>query len=203
MRTARPKPTSEAQRALDPDYHSQRGFSLIELIIVILLMSLLSTIMIPRLRQTPTRKVAFAAQTLARDLELSRTRALAVKRSVRVLFSSVERSYVGFIDDDRDGTIDETAAETRALRSRGRITLPADLRFGRGSAAELPGVPGAGPITFADGRIQLTGRGILMPFGARGAIYLVHRDYPDAVAAVSVSASGSFKSWRYIGGAWR
>ncbi|MCZ6915843.1 MAG: prepilin-type N-terminal cleavage/methylation domain-containing protein [Gemmatimonadetes bacterium] len=203
LRIGRPRLTSAAQRAADCEFRSQRGFSLIELIIVILLMGLLSSIMIPNMRPSPLSKVRFAAQTLARDLELVRTRALSTKKSVRMLFSMVERSYVGFIDDDRDGIIDESVAETRALRARGRVTLAADVLFGRGTAVELPGISGAGPITFADGRIHLNGRGILMPFGTRGAVYLIHRDYPDAVAAVSVSASGSFKAWSYVGGEWR
>jgi hypothetical protein len=34
-------------------------------------------------------------------------------------------------------------------------------------------------------------------------VYFVHRDDPEAVAAVSVTGSGSVKAWVYLGGDWQ
>lgn len=178
------------------------GFTLVEMVVVLAMAAVLLAIALPQLRPSPTRTVQWAARQLVNDLELVRTRALATKRGVRVAFNAAD-AYVGFLDDDGDGTFAESVAETQALRGFGTRTLDALVRFGRGSAPALPGETGTGPVTFPNDRVDFDSRGITVPQGARGSIYLVHRDYPDAVAAVSISGSASFKVWAYRDGAWQ
>ena len=102
-------------------------------------------------------------------------------------------TYAGYLDDDRDGAFNQSAAETQALNAFGAVTLPPDVKFGRGSGA----------VTFTNTQVEFDTRGITQPFGTRGTVYFVHKDDDTAVSAVSVSGSASFKLWVYRGGIWQ
>ena len=182
---------------------ARRGFTLVEMIFVLAMMGILFAITIPRIKVSPNKKVRLSAQQLVRDLEVARTRALASKKSARIVFDLTNHSYMGYLDDDRDGAFALTDLESQALGARGKIVLPASIKFGRGSASALPGDPGTGAITLAANTVEFGARGVTVPFGARGTIYLVHANNPDAVSAVSITAAGSFQSWRFVGGAWQ
>ena len=182
----------------------RKGFTLIEMLIVITLMSIMVAIAIPFMRVSPTRKVRIQATQLKRDLELARTRALSTKASTRLKFDQTDESYTGYADDDDDGKILEKAAETLALRGFGRRELDGAVQYGRGNAGAVPGdTAGSGAVTFLTDYVEFNGRGVTLPFGTRGAVYFVHRDDSDAVAAVSVTGSGSIKMWVYQGGSWQ
>ena len=71
------------------------------------------------------------------------------------------------------------------------------------SRPTVPGDTGSGAITFLTDRVELNGRGVTIPFGTRGAVYFTHRDDPEAVAAVTVTGSGTVKLWVYRGGVWQ
>jgi type II secretory pathway pseudopilin PulG len=174
-----------------------------ELVIVIAIVGIMAAVALPRMRVSPGRRVATGATQLLRDLELARTRSLSTKATARVAFDVAGGAYQGFLDEDRNGVIDESAAEQAALRGFGRRELPPGVRFGRGTAGSVPGDTAPGVVTFAGDRVEFDARGITVPFGQRGTIYLVHRDHPDAVAAVTVSGSASFKVWVYRGGEWQ
>lgn len=181
-----------------------RGFSMIELILVLTVAGIVLGIAAPKMRVSPTRKVRMTAIQLQRDLELTRTRALSTKKMARVAFDTNKKSYQGFLDHDRNGEIGEQKRESEALHAFGRRDLPKDVDFGVGTAGRIPeDSTGAGAITFEDELVEFGARGVTVPFGQRGVIYLVHRDDPDAVAAVGISGSASFKIWAYRDGAWR
>jgi prepilin-type N-terminal cleavage/methylation domain-containing protein len=182
---------------------ARRGFTLIEMIFVLAMRGILFAITIPRIRVSPNKKVRLSAQQLVRDLEVARTRALSTKKSARIVFDLTDNSYVGYLDDDRDGAFSLTDTESQALRARGKVVLPRSIKFGRGSATVLPGDPGTAPITLTANTVEFGSRGVTVPFGARGTIYLVHANNPDAVSAVSITAAGSFQSWTFVGGAWQ
>jgi prepilin-type N-terminal cleavage/methylation domain-containing protein len=179
------------------------GFTLIEMVFVIAMVGILMMILVPRMRVSPTRKVRLTAQQLMRDMEVGRTRALATKKGALIVFDVSGSTYTGFLDDNRDGVFGQTVAESRALNARGRVTLPSAIQFGRGSAPSIPADSGAGAITFVGNQVEFSARGVTVPFGTRGVIYLVHRNDPNAVAAVSVSGAGSFETWSFVGGEWR
>ena len=181
----------------------QKGFTLIEMIFVMVFIGITLAITVPRMRRTPQQTVRAMALELARDLEICRARALATKKKSRVAFDVSGRTYSGYLDDDRDGNIEEKQEEMDALQAGGRVTLPSDVLYGRGAAGPVPGTTGSGEITFDPDRVEFTGRGVTDPLGTRGVIYLVHRDHPEAVAAVVVTGAGSFKTWVYSAGAWK
>ncbi len=181
----------------------RRGFTIIELLIAITLISALLAMAIPFMRVSPTRRVRIAATQLSRDLEMTRTRALSSRRAARVTFDVADPGYTGYGDHDRDGIINESTVEMEDLRAFGRREFESVIQFGRGSAGAVPGDTGSGAISFPVGHVEFNGRGVTVPFGTRGAVYLVHRDEPAAVAAVSVTGSGSVKLWVFRGGEWQ
>lgn len=180
---------------------ARNGFTLIEMITVLTLMGAMLGIAIPMMRVSPQQKVETAARQLVRDLELVRTRALAARKTVRVNFDAGAGSYVGYLDENKDGLFDESTVELTALRSFGVREIGTDVRFGVGSAGVLAGDP-SDAVTFDNDRVHFGPTGVTDPFGTRGTIYLVHRDDASAVAAVTVTGSGSFKVWRHTGGVW-
>lgn len=180
------------------------GFTLIEVVTVITIIGLASVIVLPRLRVTPRTHVRNAAEQLVRDLELVRTRALATKSMVRMDFFPGAGTYVGYLDDNQDGIIGATAAEIQALRAFGQRTLTPKVVFGLGAAPAIPGDSIATPVTFASNRLTFNNRGLPEPFGVRGVIYFTHQGDYTSAGAVSVSGSGSFRSWIYTsGGGWQ
>ena len=180
----------------------RRGFSLIELLTVITVMGIMMTIALPYMRVSPQTKVRSAGRDLVRYLEVIRTRALATKKNVRLTFDLADGSYTAYLDDDGDGEIKEETWESQAV-GIGTRHLRTRTLFGMGNASELPNYPGAGPVTFADDWVEFNTRGVTMPFGIRGVVYIRYIDDPDAVSAVSISGSASFKVWDYRDGAWQ
>ena len=180
----------------------RRGFTLIELLTVITIVGIMATIAMPYLRVSPNRKVRAAGRDVVRYLEVARTRALATKKMVRISFDLANGEYAVYLDHDGDGTFDESPEEAGEAGMAPRYFRP-DVLFGRGSAPEVPQYPGSGAVTFANDRVEFNNRGMTLPFGIRGAVYITHRDDPTAVSAISISGSASFKVWEYRDGAWQ
>ena len=181
----------------------RKGFTLIEMLIAITLISVMMAIAIPFMKVSASRRVRTQASQLARDLELARTRAMSTRFATRLTFDESGKSYVGYADENRDGVFTESSAETLALRGFGRRDLSPDVNYGRGNAGAVPGDTGSGGITFLLDRVEFNGRGVTMPFGSRGAVYFTHRDDPAAAAAVTVTGSGTVKLWVYRAGVWQ
>jgi len=196
----------------------RRGFTIIEMVIVILLMGAMAAVSVPRaLRTTPQQDVHKAARQVMRDLESARMRAIAAKRIVRVSFYPTKDFYAAFQDvtSERSGSITETSQEARASRflvrgSRSGIPgaeLIAKVEFGFGEASAGPlGASSGDPVVFEDDYVEFDARGMVRPRnGVRsgGAIFVTHEVDPSAVSAVTVSGSGAFRTWDYRDGKWR
>lgn len=181
------------------------GFSLIELVVVVSIILVLTSIIGPTFRVSPTRRVENMAHLIVAHLELARTRSLGNRQFVRVDFDVSGGSYVAYADHDDDDAITAIAAEIQAFPEFGRRTLDDLVIFGRGSASALPGDSGSGEVTFANDRFLLDNQGIPTPWGTMGTIYLTHSRDNSAVAAIAVASSGSFKAWRWWPGPgeWR
>jgi len=182
------------------------GFTVIELVIVMSMMVILVGIVAPRMRVSPTRRVQGMAHQIAGHLELARTRALGQRQLVRVVFDETgTQSYTAYVDHDRNGSVSNngTSDEVEAFFEFGERELEMFVVFGRGNASTIPGDPSLDAVTLASNTLDLSVQGVPAPWGTMGTIYLVHEDDPDAVAAVSIASSGSFRAWRWFQGEWQ
>ncbi len=182
---------------------SRRGFSLIEILVVVVMIGLMLKIVVPKFRISNSTKSRQAADQLVRDLETARSRALATRSTVRIVFNVAARSYTGYLDSNRDGVFGQTAAETAALSVFRTRTLDAGIRIGRPGVADLPGYAGAGATTLAGPRIDFDSRGLTTPLGTKGVLYISSTTDTTAVTAISISGAGGIQAWVFKGGVWQ
>jgi hypothetical protein len=81
--------------------------------------------------------------------------------------------------------------------------MDTDVRVARGAAPDLPGYPGAGSVTLPNSRVEFDARGLTLPLGASGVVYLQSTTDPSVITAVSISAAAAIRSWVYRGGVWQ
>jgi len=177
-----------------------RGFTILELIIVIVIVGLTMGIVAPRFRLSGATAVQLAGTQLAQDIDVTRTRALTTRQKSRVSFRSSAKTYGGYLDHDDDGTIGEIAIEWQDLRGFGERSLPAGVSFGRGGAPTLPDDASGGDITFADSRVEFDSRGLTIPQGNGGVVYLRSDKEPGAAVAIQVAPSGHVRFWTWKSG---
>lgn len=192
----------------------ERGVTLVELLVVILILGVTATIALPRaLKTSPRQEVARAARQLARDLEQVRTQAVSTKRLARVKFEAAPRFYTAFLDvtPTRSGVIQEVEDEVRAARlvANGNraglpgVELPGNVEFGAGDAGAGPnGEAVSDAVALPDDKVEFNARGMVLPLGTRGVVYLVHKSDPSVVAAVEISGAGAFHVWHYRNSRW-
>lgn len=174
-----------------------RGFTIIELIIVMAVTMILSSIVTPRLKVSPTRRVEGMARQIAAQLEMARSNALGKRLMTQVVFDVTARTYTAYVDHDRDSNISRTSDEVLAFQGFGERELEMFIDFGRGNASTVPGDPSLDAVTLTSTTLDLSVQGVPEPWGTMGTIYLVHQDDANAVAAISIASSGSFKAWRW------
>jgi len=173
------------------------GFSLIELLMVVTVILVLTSIVAPSFQLSADRRVQNMAFEIVSELEMARARALAERQMVRVHFDVGGDQYTAFVDHDDDDAIGEVAAEVAAFPAFGVRELDDLVVFGRGSASNFPGDAVAGAVTLPSNRLEIDNQGVPTPWGTAGTIYLTHERDNSAVAAISVAASGAFKAWRW------
>jgi hypothetical protein len=123
----------------------------------------------------------------------------------KIIFDETEGTYTAYVDHDRDGNITEIWDEVTAFPAFGERDLEMFIEFGQGNASTIPGDPSLDAVTITINTLDLSTQGVPEPWGTMGTVYLVHRDDKDAVAAISIASSGSFKAWRWSpgGSEWR
>jgi hypothetical protein len=169
------------------------------------LIMVITSIVSPTFRMTPTREVENMAHLLVAHLEMARSESLGERRVVRVDFDIPGDTYVAYADHDANDSISAVAAEVEAFPAFGTRELADRVVFGRGSASAIPGDATSGAVTLPGNVLLLDRTGLPDPWGTMGTIYLTHERDNSAVAAISVTSSGSFKAWRWwpSPGEWR
>ena len=170
---------------------------------MIVVMGLAMMIAVPRFRVSDKTKARQVGSQLAADLEVARSKAMAHRAQVRVVFNVATNSYTGCLDFDRDNVLALSTAERDSLHAFGTRALPTGASFGRASQPDISNFAGSGAITFPAPQVTFDGRGLTTPFGTRGVVYVQLAADPGAVAAVTVSGAGGIRLWTSEGGSWR
>ena len=177
-----------------------QGFTVVELVVVMSILVIMVGIVAPTLRVSPSRQVEGMAHQMAAHLEMARSNALGKRLMTQIVFDESERTYTAYVDHDRDGTIDRADDEIIAFPEFGARELEMFVNFGQGNASPVPGDPSLNAVTLTANTLDMNVQGVPEPWGTMGTVYLVHRDDADAVMAISIASSGSFKAWRWSPG---
>lgn len=187
------------------------GFTLVELLVVVMMVGVLARLTAIKLRPSLRSTVEEAGMQLVQDVDLARTRALAAGTMVRITFATPQRRYDGWLDHDRDGSFALTPEEQEALQATRTRTLPTGVTYGLGAAPAIPGDPARTSVPGT--QLTFSGMGMSVnPAPVAGAIptaapvkvvYLRSVRDARAVVAVAVFPSGGIKLWRYQGTAWQ
>lgn len=186
-----------------PGTVARRGYTILELVVVMAIVGLTMGIIAPRFRLSGATNVQLAGTQMAQDVDVTRTRALTTRQTSRVTFRQAQDSYAGYLDHNDDGTIGEVAIEWQELRGFGPRPLPTGVVYGRGAAPPLPDDPSGGAVTFENSRVEFDSRGLTVPQGTGGVVYLRSTSEKDAVVAIQVSPSGNTRMWTWSEGAWK
>ncbi len=141
------------------------------------------------------------AHQIVAHLEMARSNALGKRVMTQIVFDEDARTYTAYVDDDRDGTLAQDTDEILAFPEFGARELEMFVNFGQGNASPVAGDPSLDAVTLTNTTLDMSVQGVPEPWGTMGTVYLVHRDDADAVMAISIASSGSFKAWRWIPGA--
>ena len=177
----------------------RQGTSLIEMLIVLVVLGVMTSIAAPRLRPSAKGTVEQNSRLLAQDLDLARTRAYATRSLVRVVIT--DTLWQSFLDQNRDTVVAESAAEQIAFGSMNSRVLGQHVVFGRGIAPLIP-TDTVATLPYGARRIQFGARGTTEPFGTSTVLYLTYDSDSSAVSAVEITPAANVRVWRWVDGAW-
>ena len=178
---------------------TRRGTSMVEMLIVLVILGVLTSIAAPRLRQSAKGTVEQNSRLLAQDLDLARTRAYATRSLVRVVVS--DTLWQSFLDQNRDTVIAENASERTAFGAMNNRVLERHVIFGRGAAPPIPNDTAVTPT--GTRRVQFSARGTTEPFGTAQVLYLTYDSDNAAVSAVEITPAANVRVWRWVDGTWQ
>ncbi len=179
---------------------ARRGTSLVEMLIVLVLLGVLTSVASPLMKPSTKGAVEQHARLLAQDLDHARTKAYAARTRVRVVVG--DTLWQTYLDNNRDSVIAETATELVAFGTMNTRGIERRVVFGRGAASRLLSDT---VVTWVPGtrRVQFGTRGTTEPFGSSVVLYLTHADDNTAVSAVEINSAANVRVWRWVEGVWQ
>lgn len=172
------------------------GFSLAEMVIVLVLTGIFTALVIGRREGSPAEEVDAAARSFQRAAQAARSEAVLRIGEARIEVDAAAGRFLAVATTDSAGD---------ATDGRSWTTLPPGAQFGAGAARVGPlgdTITTAVPLTSlrcgSTGDCDMGGRPVV-------TFYFTSRSRPDAVRAVTVSRTGQMVRYRYIPdtGGWK
>jgi prepilin-type N-terminal cleavage/methylation domain-containing protein len=179
----------------------RRGFSLIEMLMVLVIIGIMTSIAIPRSRLT-TYRASSGAQVVATTLVYAQRQAISRQADTRVAFDVANNELRIHEDADNDNVIDANERVTMAA-------LPEGITFGRGSAPARPMGGAAVNFTRTQGMLPIVTFHRDGSASENGGVYVTTIDGLSVgrtadVRAVEVSRATGRAAWfSYATGAWK
>lgn len=192
--------SSDNMKPLKPPVFRHRGFTLVELTIVVALICIVSAIAAPQLSQMILgMKVKSATQDVVSEMLLLKIRAIKENRKYRIIFGSPDKCHYkvqqdGNRDDDYADAVD-TIVKT--------VSLPVGIVFDTNALKRT-----SGDLMCSDAICFGSDNGAsFKPTGTSdcGSVYLISEEdkssgRTDRMSAISINSTSRIKVWRYIGG---
>lgn len=142
--------------------HSNRGFTLFELLVVVALIAILSAVAIPTLSESTTRQSVWSAsEQLGAQIRQARLKAVTRNTPFRVVFACPAANQYRVLVVD--GTIDDEDRCTQTVDGdTGVIGMPTNVSFGDPPALE---VNGRGMFSLPDGGLATLPLDITVQYG--------------------------------------
>jgi prepilin-type N-terminal cleavage/methylation domain-containing protein len=184
-----------------PLHARRRGFTIVELVLVMVIMGMMAAIALPRLRVSPQQEVEGEARRVLQSLELARSRAYASRAAVLVAISDDRVTF--FLDDNRDSSFAMARTEVAAFGPGAEIVLPAGLRLRQGAPGPVPGDSTTARQASIVQLVRIAPRGSPDPFGSQFTLYVSSATDDRATAAITMTPAGNVRYWTYDAGGWR
>lgn len=186
----------------------QAGFSLMELMVVMLIIMIVSAVAVPTLMSTVADvRLRSSASTLQGQIQQLRMRAVRDNKPYKAKLTTVGSVVTMYLDLDADDTFDATEPAVSIARdvtvaSSGSPSMPSGTLNTTGFVT--------GTMSTA---IWFNARGLPCDTSAgaacntsKGYIYYLSQQRSTSTtawAAVSVTQAGRIKAWRYVGSTWQ
>ncbi len=164
----------------------QKGFSLVELMVVIAVMAVLGLVAIPSLVTTyPTYKLKKSSRDLCSEMRKARSLAIKQNRDIIIEFDIAENKY--------------------SIDGRQPVELEEGILYGPGSAtapADPDGSMPADGVSFQDNSVTFNARGLVTPPTNRGNVY-VYNNKGEVFAAGVTTIAGNIVLKQWTGSSWQ
>ena len=128
---------------------NQHGFTLIELVIIIVLLAIIAAVAIPRMGDVTSMKAAATAEKLKSDIRYAQELAMTQNRSYRVYFNTAPAPAAGYaVVNNADGDGNWGEAGEFAPDPAGKGNLSVTLNSGDYAGVTASITAGADPIEF-------------------------------------------------------
>ncbi|MEP6763736.1 MAG: prepilin-type N-terminal cleavage/methylation domain-containing protein [Gemmatimonadaceae bacterium] len=186
----------------NPVRKRRRGFALIELVMVCIIVGLMALIVMPKIR-IDNSQVDTAARTINTSMMVAQREAVARQQNVLVMFDTAHHVVRTVWDANNNGSFD-TGEKTRPflLPERVMIGRPSSVpKLGGAGEVSLPGLTTSGGPLFIMMRGGSVDRSAVLYFTTRAS--MSGGQYSD-VRAMSISRATGRPVWyKWGGGAWR